>query len=302
MKNKLLFLVVIVLIGVYYLGSIQQDTSFLKENDKIVAIKDTKTEAVEEYNIEDYLIGVLAGEMPASFNIEALKAQAVASRSFAYYKIRNSNEEYDLTNDTSSQVHLTDAQMHEKWGNDYEKYLTIIKKAVKETKNEVMVYDNKIIAAYYFSMSNGYTEDGALVFNENKDYLKSVSSKSDENNPNFLVTKELTKEEFCNKLNIICDEIIINDIVRSSSNRVQSIKINNKTFSGIDIRWILDLRSTDFDIEINDNIKITTKGYGHGVGMSQYGANNMAEIGSSYKEILEYYYTGARIKDIDSII
>lgn len=301
MKNKLLFLVVIVL-SVVYIRSIKEGTSFLKENDNVVSVKDTKTDSIKKYDIEKYLIGVLAGEMPASFNKEALKAQAVASRTFAYYKINTSNSDYDVTNDTSSQVHITDEQMHEKWGNDYDKYLSIIKQAVKETENEVLVNDNEIIAAYYFSMSNGYTEDGSLVFNEDKPYLKSVSSKSDENNPNFLVTITIPKQDFCNKLNIKCDVIDINDINRSSSNRVQSIKINNIIFTGTDIRWKLGLRSTDFDIDVKDDVVITTKGYGHGVGMSQYGANNMAEIGSTYKEILEYYYTGAKIKDINNII
>lgn len=300
MKNKLLLLVVVVLVGTYY-RSIKKDTSFLKEEKKVVAVKDTKTESVKKYDIEEYLIGVLAGEMPASFNKEALKAQAVASRSFAYYKINTSSSDYDLTNDTSSQVHITYEQMREKWGNDYDKYLNIIKNAIKETENEVLMYNNEVIPAYYFSMSNGYTEDGALVFNEDKTYLKSVSSKGDKNNPNFMVTKEISKDEFCSKLDIECHVIDINDIHRSASNRVQSIKINNKVFNGTDIRWLLGLRSTDFDIEIKDNVLITTRGYGHGVGMSQYGANSMAQIGSTYKEILKYYYTGVSIEKIENV-
>ena len=186
--------------------------------------------------------------------------------------------------------------MQEKWQDDFTFYYTKIKEAVEATKNLVMEYDGEVISAYYFAMSNGATEDVSLVFGESRDYLVSVASPWDENVKNFSVTTTFSQKEFCEKLNIDCSSIVINDIARSSTNRVNTITINNQEFKGTTFRSLLGLRSTDFTISIENDITITTKGYGHGVGMSQYGANEMAKNGSSYEEILKYYY-----KDIDIV-
>ena len=300
MKNKtLLFMVVVLSIVLVFIRSFKKKTSFFYNE---IKIKNVSTGEIISMDIEEYLLGVLAGEMPASFSLEALKAQAVASRTYAYYKIKTSNKDYDVTNDNNSQVFITTTEMKTKWQEEYEYYFDKIKKAVKATENEVLTFDGMIIPAYYFSMSNGYTESSLVVFNEDFPFLKSVVSKENENHKNFKVTKSYTKDEFLNKLNISANELTITNVIINKSNRVQSLQINNSIFTGVEFRKILNLRSTDFCIDIDsDNINITTSGYGHGVGMSQYGANLMANEGYDYKEILFHYYSGVDILKVSSI-
>ena len=301
MKNRYLLVIIIMLSIVAIMGSFKKETAFFKnENSNIdVTIKNSDTKEEKELDLEEYIIGVVAGEMPASFHEEALKAQAIAARSYALYKINTSNESYDLVTDITNQVYITNSQMQEKWQEDYNYYYDKIKKAVSDTKNLVMEYAGEVISAYYFAMSNGSTEDVSLVFGENRDYLNSVDSSWDENVKNFEVTVEINKADFCNKLNIDCSNIVINNINRSSTGRINTININNKEFKGTDIRSLLGLRSTDFDIKITETIQITTRGYGHGVGMSQYGANEMAKSGYNYEEILKHYYQDVNIVQID---
>ena len=298
MKNRNLFIAVIILTIIAILSSFdKKETVFLNE-EKTVTIKNNETKEEKNLELEEYIIGVVAGEMPASFEIEALKAQAIAARSYAMNKINTSNETYDLVTDVTNQVYITTDEMKNKWQSEYDYYYEKIKNAVLETQGLVMKYNNEIISAYYFAMSNGSTEDVSLVFGESKDYLQSVDSSWDENVKNFTVETNIKKEEFCKKLDISCDDIIIKDIKRSETNRVNEITINNKKFKGTEVRSLLNLRSTDFDIEINESIKITTKGYGHGDGMSQYGANEMAKNGSTYEEILKHYYNNIEISKI----
>ena len=298
MKNRNLVIAVIILTIIAILSSFdKKETVFLNEEKK-VTIKNNETTEEKELELEEYIIGVVAGEMPASFEVEALKAQAIAARSYAMNKVNSSKKTYDLVTDVSNQVYITQDEMKEKWQSEYDYYYKKIKDAVLETKGLVMKYNDEIISAYYFAMSNGSTEDVSLVFGESKDYLQSVDSSWDENVKNFTVETNITKEEFCKKLDISCNDIIINNIKRSETNRVNEITINNKTFKGTEVRSILNLRSTDFNIEINESIKITTKGYGHGVGMSQYGANEMAKNGSTYEEILKHYYNNIEISKI----
>ena len=238
--------------------------------------------------------------MPASFNEEALKAQAIASRTYAVYKMQNSNGEYDVVTDVSNQGYITIEEMKNKWGNDFEKYYSKILNIVNSTKGKVMLYNNEIIEAYYFAMSNGYTEDVSLVFSEDRDYLQSVKSiYEDESIKNFEVTKEFSKEDICSKLELDCNELKFTDIKRSDTGRVNTLYVNDTLFKGTEFRKKLNLRSTDFDITIKDNIVyITTRGYGHGIGMSQYGANGMAKSGYNYQEILKYYYKNIEISTI----
>lgn len=310
MRNKILLVIVIILALTYcWIGSRDtKTTSFFSEEQNIafqdqqIIVKDTELETKKTMDVETYLIGVVAAEMPASFNYEALKAQAVAARTYAYYKIKNSNKDYDITTDTSSQAYIDVDKMKIKWKNDFDKYYEIVSSSVRDTKNQVITYDNEVISAYYFSMGNGKTENSMLVFGENKSYLQSVDS-YDGNLVNSITTIEIPKKDFCQKLSLECNEIEIKDIVTSSSGRIESININNKKFTGVSIRNLLGLKSTDFTIQINETtIQITTKGYGHGVGMSQYGANSMANSGYSYKEILKHYYINTEIVDIKSII
>ena len=300
MKNKYLLIIIVVLSIIAIISSQDKKTTyFSNEENKTVTIKDSKTNEEITLDLEEYIIGVVAGEMPASFATEALKAQAIAARSYALAKIKNSTKSYDLVTDITNQVYIDELAMQEKWGDDFSYYYKRVADAVMETKNLVMEYDGEVISAYYFAMSNGQTEDVALVFGEDRDYLKSVASPWDESVKNFSVTKTLSKEEFCNKLNISCPKIAINSITYSPTNRVANITINNQEFKGTTIRSLLDLRSTDFTITISDDITITTRGYGHGVGMSQYGANAMAKEGATYEEILKYYYQDIDIVEIN---
>ena len=297
MQNKYLIIIIVVLSIIAIVSSPnKEETAYFNDDLVNVTVKDVDSNEETNLDLEEYVIGVVAGEMPASFEIEALKAQAIAARSYALSKIETSTESYDLVTDITNQVYITTEDMQEKWGEDYDFYYDKIKNAVSATKNLVMEYEGDVISAYYFAMSNGATEDVSLVFGEARDYLKSVDSSWDESVKNFSVTTTFTKEEFCSKLSIDCSDITIRAIDRSSTNRVNTIVINDKEFKGTTLRTLLGLRSTDFTIDIADDIKITTKGYGHGVGMSQYGANEMAKNGASYEEILNHYY-----KDIDIV-
>lgn len=298
MQNRILLVVVICLSIILAVVSSRNTTFF--DNQNMITVKDSLTEEIKELELEEYIVGVVAGEMPASFNEEALKAQAVAARTYAAFKITTSTNEYAVVTDVTDQHYITTKEMKELWGNDYDKYYGKIKKAVNETKNQIMFYEDKIVEAYYFAMSNGYTENCEEVFSQKRDYLQSVASVYDNDSiNNFSVTKVLTKQEFLNKLSITSNDILINNIERSKTNRVLEITINNKTFLGTEVRNLLGLRSTDFTISIKDDeVQITTKGYGHGVGMSQYGANGMANVGFNYEEILKYYYQNIEIKTI----
>ena len=297
MQNKYLIIIIVVLSIIAIVSSpTKKKTAYFNNEEIDVTIKDADSSEETTLNLEEYIVGVVAGEMPASFAEEALKAQAIAARSYALSKINSATTSYDLVTDITNQVYITAEQMQEKWGSDYEYYYNRVKKAVEDTKNLVMEYEGEIISAYYFAMSNGYTEDVSLVFGENRDYLVSVDSTWDEDVKNFTTTTTFSKQDFCTKLNIDCTNIVIGDIVRSETNRVNTITINDQEFKGTTFRTLLGLRSTDFTIDISDDVKITTKGYGHGVGMSQYGANAMAKNGSNYEEILHHYY-----KDVDIV-
>lgn len=304
MKNKILCGVVAILSIILIVVIVTKDPnhSFFDSNkENTIKIKDDGNK-IQELKLEEYLIGVLAAEMPASFHEEALKAQAVASRTYAMYKINtNKKEDYDILTNITNQSFITEKEMKEKWGNQYEFYLDKIKKAIKETEQEVMYYEDKIIESFYFAMSNGTTEDSKSVFQESLPYIKSVSSNWDnESLNNFRVETNFNKEELCTKLNLNdCNTIQITNINRNNTNHIENITINNQTFTGVEVRKKLNLRSTDFEItNNNDNYTISTKGYGHGVGMSQYGANGMAKDGFTYQEILKHYYNDISIKKI----
>lgn len=278
---------------------IRQETSKVittkKTEEKNIVIKINKNNEIQKINLEDYIVGVVAGEMPASFHEEALKAQAIASRTFAMYKLETENKEYDLETTVDDQVYINETEMKDKWGSEFDFYYKKIKKAVKETVNLVMTKDNKIFKSYYFAMSNGQTADSVSVFKENT--IDSVSSPWDNESLNkFVVTTEYNLDDLKQKLNITEDIKTIEIISRDNTNRVEKLSVNDKSYTGIEFRKLLSLRSTDFEIEIKNNIcYITTKGYGHGVGMSQYGANGMAKDNYKYDEILKYYYQDIEI-------
>ena len=244
--------------------------------------------------LEEYVLGVVGAEMPASFNIEALKAQAILARTYALKSIKNGKK---LTDTVSTQAYKDNSELQKLWKNDYTKYYEKIKKAVNETKGIVILYNNEYIDAVYHSTSNGKTENSKNVWKNSLPYLVSVDSSWDKNVKSYKKETIFEINEFCNILKLDVEEPITYEIIHNETGRVRQITINNKTFSGTEFRNLLKLRSADFEIEINDEkVKVTTYGYGHGVGMSQYGANEMAKQGYSYIQILKHYYTGVVIK------
>lgn len=267
-----------------------------------IRVKRLEKDTIEVMNIEEYLVGVLAGEMPIFFDGEALKAQAVASRSYALKRIEyNKDKEYDVVDSTLNQVYLDLDYLKDKWGKNYVNYINKLRTAVNETVDEYLDYNGEIVEAMFFSTSNGYTEDVKSVFNLDLPYLKSVESSWDkEVSTAFNYEKTMSMQEFYEKLGLkYSDSLEIKVIDRSSTNRINKILINNVEISGRDMYNKLSLRSTDFVIEkLGSNIVIKTKGYGHGVGMSQYGAQGMAKNGYNYKEILSHYYVSTTIKKL----
>ena len=190
--------------------------------------------------------------------------------------------------------------MKEKWGVNYEANINKIKDAINDNKGEMITYEGDVISAYYFSMSNGMTENSKEVFNENKPYLVSVSSLETSNIKNYTRTKTFTKDNFCKLLSLSdCGSIKINKIEYNDTHHVSNIKVNNQSFKGTEFRKLLSLYSTDFTISIKDKIEIACNGHGHDVGMSQYGANLMAKQGYNYEEILKHYYTGVNIEKMN---
>ena len=266
----------------------------------IVRVKRNHTGDVQDIPLEEYVVGVVAGEMPVSFLIEALKAQSVASRSYVLKRIMDrKDEEFDVVDTVSNQVYLDSSQLEKRWGDKYTEYINKIRKAVNDTSMQYLEYDGKVIDAMFFSTSNGYTEDSGVVFSSSLPYLKSVISEYDEEvSPAFKKVSSMSLQEFYERLNLPYDRNLKIDILeRSSSNRIVRLKINGKEFLGRDVYNRLSLRSCDFSIQLlGNNVSIETKGYGHGVGMSQYGALGMAKNGFSYKDILDHYYIGTHLK------
>ena len=300
MKNKILFSIIIILLPItVFMLSKQvspknQNNNNQTSQDKEIYIDLLINNEKKQIPLEEYLVSVVGAEVPALFDMEALKSQAVASRTFALYQ---ENTRGYVT--TADQAYNTLEELQQKWQDNYYTYLKRITDAVNMTKNQVITYNKKLIKSYFYAMSNGYTTTSLSVFNEALPYLNTIMPTSDnETNTKFKVTKKVSKDKFCKTLNIDCAALTINNIITDYSNRIETLSINKKTYTGIEIRKIFNLRSTDFTITAeNNDIIFTTKGYGHGVGMSQYGANAMAKEGSSYKDILEYYYQGVTIEE-----
>ena len=300
MKNKILLSIIIILLPItVFMLSKQVSPKPQNSNDQTSQAKEIYIDLLinnekKHIPLEEYLVSVVGAEVPALFDMEALKSQAVASRTFALYQ--ENTRGYVTTTD---QAYNSLEELQQKWQDNYYTYLKRITDAVNMTKNQVITYNKKLIKAYFYAMSNGYTTTSLSVFNESLPYLNTIMQTFDnETNTKFKVTKKVSKDEFCKTLNIDCAALTINNIITDYSNRIETLSINKKTYTGIEIRKIFNLRSTDFTITVeNNDIIFTTNGYGHGVGMSQYGANAMAKEGSNYKDILEYYYQGVTIEE-----
>ena len=306
MKNIIIFTVLVVFIPFFIV--ILFNNYNIKEiqlnyvNNTTIRVKRVDSNKIDVVPLESYIVGVLAGEMPIYFEKEALKAQAVASRSYALKRIEyNKDNDYDVVDSVLNQVYLDDNYLKKVWGNDYIKNINKLRTAVNETLDEYLEYDGDVVDALFFSTSNGYTEDSSLVFNLDLPYLKSVESSWDKDTSAvFNSTTSISLQEFYDKLDLDYNKNLKIEIVeRSKSNRIIKLKINNIEINARDMYNKLGLRSTDFDIkQEGSNVIINTKGYGHGVGLSQYGAQGMAKEGYSYDKILLHYYTDVKIKKI----
>ena len=253
---------------------------------------------VIKLELNEYLIGVVAGEMPASFNKEALKVQSIIARTYVLNAI---NKGIQITDTVQTQKYIDTFEMKKMWGSSYNTYYNKIKDAVTSTEDMVVTYNNNLIECVYHSTSNGKTEDSKNVWGNSFPYLQSVDSHWDKDTTSYFRSITLTKQELSTKLGIT-DLIEMTIISRNQSDRVDKIKVNDKIYTGVEFRTKLGLRSADFDIIIEgDNIKIDTRGYGHGVGLSQYGANGMAKEGYNYQQIIKHYYQGVNINNYKKI-
>lgn len=280
-----------------------------------VAVFRSAKSSTETMAMEDYLIGVVAAEMPAEFNPEALKAQALTARTYILNRMITKNtmgvpksalDEGALVTDTQNhQVYMSDDEQRKKWGADYEWKKKKIIEAVRTTSGQILTYDGKPIDAMFFSTSNGFTENSEDYWSGNIPYLRSVSSPWDKESPKFNSQKVMSVKSFESALGVkVGSSGTIGKIVaRTEGKRVAKVDFNGKKLTGKQIREKLDLRSSDFSWERKgSNIVITTRGFGHGVGMSQYGANGMAEEGKNYKDIVQYYYKGVQVTSADSML
>lgn len=303
--KKILLMTLLIIFIPYIIVSIfiaKEDINFYFISNNIIKVKRENKNKIEEIPLEEYIVGVVSAEMPVSFELEALKAQAVAARTYALKRmIDNKNKEYHIVDTVANQVYYDDKELREKWSDAYNEKINKIKKAVIDTKGEYLVYDNEIIDAFFFSTSVGKTENSEEVFIEKLPYLRSVESRWDEEvSPVFNDQEIFTLKEFYNLLGLNYNNNLKIEVLKTTSTgRIKKIKINDKVLTGSDVYSKLGLRSTFFEIIKNNNIvTVKTKGFGHGVGMSQYGANGMAKKGYTYKNILKHYYQGIEIKKI----
>ena len=275
---------------------------FSVNQDKFV-LYDQFTQKEMYVSKRDYLIGAVASEMPASFHIEAMKAQAAAIYTNA---IRLSSQKKTVANINSqnNSGYINQKKLKEMWGKNFDNYYEKVSAAVDEVFGSVISFDGKPILAAYHSMSSGKTQKAEDVWGQDVPYLVSVDSEGDTFCTDFetqkevetSVAREILKEEYPQTHLPEIDSLLITDRTESDCGAVVSVIIGDKTVSGQKMREMFDLRSASFTYEIVDSkIKFTVKGYGHGVGLSQYGADFMARQGSKWQEIISHYYKGTEI-------
>jgi len=320
--------VLIVGVGNYkYINIIKNKSTIIKPDDnkkiikyeampKVTKVKVfiTKQNIIKELDLEEYVTGVVAAEMPAEFGIEALKAQAVAARTYALAHVTELGgtpckyaKGANVCDTVLSQVYMTKEESVKAWGKDKgEEYWDKIKKAVEGTAGQVLTYNNNLVMEpYYFSTSSGRTENSEDVFSDSIPYLRSVESPGEEDLKNTKSSKTFNYKEISRIINNnynnakVTSSNIKNQITvvdRTEAGSVKSIKVGNMTMTGSKFRTMLGLKSSNFIIKFNsDRVEIDCVGYGHDVGMSQYGADAMAKKGKNYVQILTHYYQGTAI-------
>jgi len=280
---------------------------------KTVKLYHKKTKKVEELSLDEYLYGVVSSEMPASFEEEALKAQAVVARTFTLYKIVHNSKKHenaDICDDsTCCQAWISKEDRLAKWDeNKREAYWNKIVKAVNSTQGKMITYNNEPINAFFHANSGGATEAPVNVWGgTGYPYLKTVTTAGEDAYSQYNSKVSITKTEFESKIKEQHSNFKIDfnqkDCIKieeyTDGKRVKTIKIGNLKLSGVEMRNIFGLRSANFEVTIEkENIKFEVLGYGHGVGMSQTGADSLAKEGKNYEDIIKHYYTGVEIEDM----
>ena len=261
---------------------------------------------LRQMKLEDYLCGVVLAEMPADFEEEALKAQAVVARTYALRRYLSGTKHPEgavCTDPNCCQGYISPEQFREKGGQNGEKIL----RAVEETAGQVLTYEGKLIEATYFSCSGGMTEDAQAVWGSDVPYLQAVPSPGEEYAAHYSDTFVFTREEFCRSLGLPDpgrENFAIGQAIRTEGGGVASLGVCSEIFTGPQLRSLLQLPSTDLTVSTDgETVTVVTFGFGHRVGMSQYGADAMAAGGSSYEQILSYYYQGTTLarypEDVD---
>ena len=253
---------------------------------------------VQDMPLEEYLTGVVLGEMPASFETEALKAQAVVARTYTLKSSKHENAAV-CTDYACCQAYCS-PEDYLAAGHTQEE-LDKVTEAVAATRGMVLTYEDKLIDATYFSCSGGRTEDALAVWGSDIPYLQAVDSPGEEDATHYIDTVQFTAAEFQTKLGVQLSGSPgswIGAVTYTNGGGVDTIQIGNVAYSGTELRQKLDLRSTAFAITaVGDTVTVTTKGFGHRVGMSQYGADAMAVSGSTFAEILAHYYPGTKLTE-----
>ena len=253
---------------------------------------------METMALEEYVVGVVLAEVPSSFEPEALKAQAVAARTYALFVCGKGRHQGGVcTSYSCCQSYISREAYFDRGGNAqrWDK----VYDAVQATAGQVLMYAQKLACTTYFSCSGGQTEAAVAVWGSDLPYLQTVDSPGEEGAAHFTDTMTYSKEEFCERLGLSGDRRIdIESIRYTNSGSVDTIRINEEDFTGLQLRTSLNLRSTVFTVYVVGNaVTITTRGFGHRVGMSQYGAEAMAQTGCNYKQILSHYYKGVEVKN-----
>lgn len=278
---------------------------------KTITLLHKDTNEVEQVNLDEYIACAVSAEMPATYELEALKAQAIVARTYTIYKITTSkkHDNADICDkSTCCQAWISKEDRQKKWDEDKrtENWNKIIQ-AVNETAGKIITYDNKPINAFFHSNSGGKTEVPFYVWGgTGYPYLQVVETSGEDAYSQYSSEAKFTKEEFVEKIKKehedfeinLDEENCIEIIKRDDSDRVVTIKVGNINLSGVETRTLLGLRSANFTVEINqDEILFKVIGYGHGVGMSQTGADALAKQGKNYEEIIKHFYTNVEITD-----
>ncbi len=290
-----------------------EDTTYDYKKYNTIKLLHADTKKVEEIDLDQYLYGVVSAEMPASFEAEALKAQAVVARTYTIYKIVNNDgkhEKADICDDsTCCQAWISKEDRLEKWDEDNrDEYWNKIVKAVNETQGKIVTYEGKPINAFFHSNSGGKTEAPINVWGgSGYPYLQSVSTAGEDAYSQYSSEASFSKKEFEEKIKEVHSDFKINykekDCIKieeyTDGDRVKTIKIGNLELSGVEVRNIFGLRSANFTVTVDDDkIEFKVTGYGHGVGMSQTGADSLAKEGKTYEDIIHHFYTGVEIVDM----